>query len=172
MSEPMLKAVAGRQVLVGMATMALALVMAAGAWWIPGHAGYAGVGPNFLPWVVAGVLFVCGGLLAWQATHGGYRQMEAASGAERGDWKAVSWVVAGVLVNAALITSIGFVLSCALCFALAVRGLRQAEGRPGGSLRHALRDFGIGLAIAAPVFWLFRLLLAVNLPSLTGTSWI
>jgi putative tricarboxylic transport membrane protein len=121
---------------------------------------------------VAGALFVCGGLLVWQATHGGYRDMEEPSGAPQGDWAAVAWVVAGVLANAALITTLGFVLSCALCFGLAVRGLRLAEGRPGGSPLQSLRDVGIGLAIAAPVYWLFRVLLAVNLPSLTGTSWI
>jgi putative tricarboxylic transport membrane protein len=169
---PPLNSRPGRQALVGLGTVALAAVMAAGAWSIPGNAGYAGVGPNFLPWVVSCVLFGCGGLLVWQVARGGYRDMEAPSGAERGDWPAVAWVVAGVLLNAALITAIGFVLSCALCFAFAVRGLRRAEGKPGGSFMQSLHDAGIGLAIAAPVFWLFRVLLAVNLPSLTGTPWI
>lgn len=158
--------------MVGVGAIVLAGVMAVGAWAIPGTAGYAGVGPNFLPWLVSAVLLLCGGLLVGQAVQGGFRNMELPSGAERGDWRAVAWVVSGVLANAALITTLGFVLSCALCFALAVRGLRIAEGRPGGSVGHLVRDAAIGLAIAAPVYWLFRVLLAVNLPSLTGTSWI
>jgi len=35
-----------------------------------------------------------------------------------------------------------------------------------------LRDAAIGLLLAAPVYWLFAQLLAVNLPSLTATGWI
>ena len=41
----------------------------------------------------------------------------------------LAWVVAGVAANAALITTIGFILACTLCFMLAVRGLRAAEGK-------------------------------------------
>jgi putative tricarboxylic transport membrane protein len=36
----------------------------------------------------------------------------------------------------------------------------------------ALRDAGVGLAIAAPVYWMFTKLLAINLPGLTGTGWL
>lgn len=160
------------QVLLGAGVMAVGLVMAVGAAQIPGNAGYAGVGPNALPWFVSVVLIVCGALLLWQALRGGFREMEEPSGAPRADWVAGAWIVAGVLMNAWLITTAGFVLSCALCFTLAVRGLRIAEGKAGGSVVRTLTDLGIGLAIAAPVFWLFRMLLAVNLPALTGTNWI
>ena len=34
---------------------------------IPSDAGYAGVGPDFLPWLVSAALFVCGALLLRQA---------------------------------------------------------------------------------------------------------
>ena len=37
---------------IGIAALALAGVMAFGAAQIPSAAGYAGVGPNFLPWAV------------------------------------------------------------------------------------------------------------------------
>jgi putative tricarboxylic transport membrane protein len=33
-------------------------------------------------------------------------------------------------------------------------------------------DLATGLVIAAPVFWLFTKVLAVNLPGLTGTGWL
>jgi putative tricarboxylic transport membrane protein len=146
--------------------------MAWGARSIPSAAGYSGVGPNFLPWFVAAVLFVCGGWLVWEAASGGFRETEPPSGAERGDWPAIGWVSAGILLNAALITRIGFVFSCALCFALAVRGLRRAEGRPAGGLRQTAVDAAIGLAIAAPVYWMFTKLLDINLPGITGGGWL
>jgi putative tricarboxylic transport membrane protein len=44
----------------------------------------------------------------------------------------MAWVAAGVLANAALITTLGFILSCTLCFVLAVRGLRVSEGKAAG----------------------------------------
>jgi putative tricarboxylic transport membrane protein len=162
----------GQQLLIGAAVMAVAVLIAAGAWFIPGAAGYAGVGPNFLPWLVACVLFLCGVGLVRHARTGGYRDVEEPSGAPRGDWRAFAWVGAGVLANAALISTLGFVLSCALAFTLAVRGLRQSEGKPVGALRQVGIDAFTGIAIAAPVFWLFRHLLAINLPALTSSGWL
>jgi putative tricarboxylic transport membrane protein len=162
----------GHQTWIGVGVLVVGLAMAYGATQISSDAGYAGVGPNFLPWVVSVVLILCGILLVREARTGGYRSAEAPSGAAQGDWKAMAWVSAGVLLNASLITTIGFVLSCALCFVLAVRGLRLSEGKAGGSLRTTAIDLGVGLAIAAPVFWLFTRFLAINLPGLTASGWI
>lgn len=158
--------------LIALGALAVAGVLGWGAMAIPSDAGYAGVGPNFLPWVVAVALALCGAVLLWHALQGGFRDMDPPSGAERGDWTALAWVSAGVLANAALIERAGFVLSCALCYVLAVRGLRLAEGRAGGGLRRVLVDAVTGVVIAAPVFWLFTKLLAVNLPGVTGTGWL
>ena len=161
-----------RQTAVGAAVLGVGAVLAWGAVSIPGDAGYAGVGPNFLPWVGSAALVACGAWLLWEALSGGFRHMEPPSGAPRGDWVALAWVSAGVLANAALITTLGFVLACALCFVLAVRGLRLAEGRGGGGPRQWAIDGATGLAIALPVFWLFSQLLSINLPGLTGTGWL
>jgi putative tricarboxylic transport membrane protein len=160
------------QSLVGAGALVVGAVMAYGALAIPSAAGYAGVGPNALPWLVTVVLLVCGAWLIWEARSGGYREMEVPSGAAQGDWKAFAWVVAGVVANASLITVIGFILACTLCFALAVRGLRLAEGKPGGDLRQSVIDAVTGILIAAPVFWMFTKLLAINLPGLTASGWI
>jgi putative tricarboxylic transport membrane protein len=160
------------QTLVGAGAVLIGAVMAYGATFIPSEAGYAGVGPNALPWLVAVVLMICGAWLVWEARSGGYREMEAPSGAERADWHAAAWVVGGVIANASLITTLGFILSCALCFALAVRGLRSAEGRPDGGVKASLFDLVTGICIAAPVFWLFTKLLAINLPGLTSSGWL
>jgi putative tricarboxylic transport membrane protein len=161
-----------QQTLVGVGTLVVGAVLAFGATFIPSDAGYAGVGPNALPWLVSVVLIVCGAWLIWEARNGGFREMEAPSGAAAADWRAVAWVVAGVVANASLITVIGFILACSLCFALAVRGLRIAEGRPGGGWRQSLIDGLTGLMIAAPVFWLFSQVLAINLPGLTTSGWL
>jgi putative tricarboxylic transport membrane protein len=162
----------GHQALIGGGVLLVGALMAYGASTIPADAGYAGVGPNFLPWLVSVVLMICGALLVWEARSGGYRNAEPGSGAPQGDWVSLAWVSAGVLANAALITRVGFILSCALCFVLAVRGLRISEGKPAGDLRATLGDVGVGLALSAPVYWMFTKLLAINLPGLTGTGWL
>lgn len=160
------------QTLVGAGALLVGAVMAYGASAIPAHAGYAGVGPNFLPWVVSVVLLVCGGWLIVEARTGGFRDMEEASGAAKGDWVAFAWITAGVMANASLITTIGFILSCTLCFVLAVRGLRLSEGKPGGGVRQIVIDAVTGCLIAAPAFWIFTKVLSINLPGLTDTGWL
>lgn len=164
----------GGQLWVGCGVLAIGVVMAAGAAMIPAEAGYSGVGPNFLPMLVSVVLLVCGAWTIWEARSGGFRNMEAASGAEHGDWFGFAWMSSGLLANAALITTIGFILSCTLCFALAVRGLRHAQSDAPRSFdaKQTVKDLLIGAAIAAPVYWMFTKLLAINLPGLTSTGWI
>jgi hypothetical protein len=93
-----------------------------GATSISSEAGYAGVGPNFLPWVVAVFLAVCSAWLIWESMSGGYRNMPEASGAEKADWHAFAWVSAGILANAALINVAGFVVSCAHLFYFGCKG--------------------------------------------------
>jgi len=160
------------QLAMGVAAIVVAAVLAYGAANISSDAGYSGVGPDFLPWIVSAVLAICGVMLIWEVRTGGYRNMEEPSGAARGDWHALAWVAVGILANAALITTIGFILSCALCYLLAVRGLRISEGKPGGNAMQVLRDAVTGVLISAPTFWLFTKFLAVNLPGLTGSGWI
>jgi putative tricarboxylic transport membrane protein len=162
----------GPQLAIGAGVLALALLLAAGALSIPSEAGYAGVGPNFLPWLVAAALGLCGTLMLVHAWRGGWRRLEPPSGAARPDVPPVVWVAAGIVANATLITTIGFILACTLCFMLAVRGLRSSEGRPGGGLRQTVLDFVTGFLIAGPAFWLFTKVLGINLPGLSGTGWI
>jgi putative tricarboxylic transport membrane protein len=160
------------QTLVGAGTLATGAMFAVGALTIKSDAGYSGVGPNFLPWVVGLALLACGAALVYEARSGGYREMEPPSGAASGHWRGFAWVSLGILANAALITTIGFILSCALCFVLAVRGFKSAEGRLDLRPKALLIDAAIGVAIAAPVFWMFTQLLAINLPGLTSTGWL
>ncbi len=160
------------QLAIGVGTLVVGAGIGLGAIGISSEAGYSGVGPNFLPWVVGAMLVLCGLLLAREALTGGFRNMEEPSGAATGHWAGFAWVSAGVLLNAALITTIGFILSCALCFVLAVRGFKSAEDRLDLGLRALAVDAAIGFAIAAPVYWMFSQLLGINLPGLTSTGWI
>jgi len=160
------------QLLIGAGTLLGGLALAVGATQISSDAGYAGVGPNFLPWVVAVGLVVCGVLMMREARSGGFRNMDEPTGAASGHWSGFIWVSAALLLNAALITTIGFIASCTLCFVLAVRGYKSAEGRLDLSVRALATDAAIGFAIAAPVYWMFTKLLAINLPGLTSTGWI
>jgi putative tricarboxylic transport membrane protein len=161
------------QTLVGAGVSLIGLALGAGAVTIPSAAGYGGVGPNFLPWLVAVVLVACGVLMVREARSGGFRQLDLPSGAANAWWPGVVWVSAGMLANAALITTIGFILSCALCYLLAVQGMRRASAQAGaGAPGTLLADAAVGLAISAPVFWTFTKFLAINLPGLTNTGWI
>jgi putative tricarboxylic transport membrane protein len=161
------------QTLVGAAIVLTGLGLAGGAISIPSNAGYGGVGPNFLPWLVAIVLVVCGGLIVREARTGGFRELEPPTGADHMWWPGVVWVSAGLLLNAALITTIGFILSCTLCYVLAVQGLRRAQGQMApASPRTLAIDLATGVAISGPVFWAFTKFLAINLPGLTDSGWI
>lgn len=166
------------QTAVAVGTLAVAGLLAAGARDISSEAGYAGIGPNFVPWVVAAALAVCGLWLLWEALTGGFRNMEddgpvpEIEGDGKPCWIGFAAVSAGILLNAALITSLGFILSCSLCFVLATRGYRASQGHPDLRPATLARDLLVGLAISAPVYWLFTKLLAINLPGLTATGWI
>ena len=157
---------------IGAACVLVGIGLGVGASAISSDAGYSGVGPNFFPWVVACVLGACGFGLIWQAQRGGWAHRDEPDGAAHGDWHAFAWVSAGILLNAILITTIGFILSCTLCFVLAVRGFHVSQGKTNFGLRAWLRDTLVGAAIAAPVYWMFGKLLAINLPGLTNTGWL
>ena len=160
------------QTLVGVGVLLIGLSLAAGALTIPSAAGYGGVGPNFLPWLVSLSLLICSGFIIWESRSGGFRAMDDSEGGPAPYWLGFAWMSAGLLANAALITTIGFIFSCTLCFVLAVQGLKGAEGRNDRGFAALLKDTLIGMAIAAPVFWMFTQFLAINLPGLTSTGWL
>lgn len=160
------------QTLIGAGALSIAAVMGYGATFISSVAGYAGIGPNFIPWFVTIGLASCGIWLIFEAQTKGYKKLEEPSGAAQGDWTAMLWVAAGLLLNALLIERIGFILSCSLCFVLAVRGFRISEARTAGGIAQTLKDVALGFTIAAPVFWMFTKALKINLPGITGTGWL
>lgn len=132
------------QAAVGAAVVLIAGGLAFGAVSIPSNAGYGGVGPSFLPWLVAGVLAVCGAVLVWEALSGGFRSMDEPGGAARANKLAFVWVSAGLLLNAALIATVGFILSLHAVLraggARAAPGGRAAIGRLGAHLGDGRAD--------------------------------
>jgi putative tricarboxylic transport membrane protein len=161
-----------QQGLLGAGVMVLGFVFALGSRAISSEAGYGGVGPNFLPLVVGLGLIACGAGLLWEVFTGGFRQMDEPSGAAHGHWIGFAWMTAGILLNSLLIERIGFILACTLCYVLAVRGLRLSKDEGRGTVVAWLKDAAVGLAISAPVYWMFTKLLSINLPGLTGTGWL
>lgn len=82
------------------------------------------------------VLALCGVLIVREALTGGFRELEQdTEDSPAPYWPGFIWVSAGLLANAALITTIGFILSCTLCFMLAVQGCAGPVGRTPCSLQ-------------------------------------
>ncbi|MBO9679944.1 MAG: tripartite tricarboxylate transporter TctB family protein [Acidovorax sp.] len=161
------------QTIVGAGVLLVAVGMAFGALQISSEAGYGGVGPNFLPWLCTVVLAVCGAWLVWEARTGGFREASDPGGQPKADIGPLVWVSAGLLVNAALIGTVGFIISCTVCYVLAVQGLRRANRQPlAGAWSTWAKDVSTGLLISAPVYWAFTQFLAINLPGLTETGWL
>jgi len=145
---------------IGIAVLALSGFFLAGLSGISGEEGYAGLSPRFVPTLVAIGLAVCGALLTWQGVRGGFRNMpeeDAELPAAPHNFKGFLWVAAGLVLNMALIGTLGFVLSSTLMMVCVARGY--------GS-RRLVRDALIGLGLTLPMWALFEFLLGINLPLL------
>lgn len=148
---------AGAEIALSIGVLALGAGIAIGTAYLPSQGGYARIGPNFIPAVVAFGLIVSGAFLLYEALTGGWRSMpEPAERTEHAlHWGAFAWISAGLIAHMALMKWAGFVLAGALLFTCVARGF--------GSVRWP-RDAAIGLAIALGVFLFFVRVLNVSLP--------
>lgn len=121
---------------------------------LPAEGGYAGVGPNFMPGLVAAGLIALGAWLLYQALHGGWRDLPAQSGTFQA--RPFAWISAGLFVHMGLIGWAGFVIAGAVLFVLVARGFRS---------RRFLRDLAIGFVLALAIYLFFTQVLNVNLPA-------
>lgn len=148
------------EVVLSLGVLALGGFASVIAFRLPEAGGYARIGPNFVPKVVAGGLIVLGLWLLAELATGGWRDRVPDDAAERGEhafaWRAFAWVSAGLFAQMALIQHAGFVIAAAALFACVARGY--------GSARPA-RDVAIGFLIALGVFLFFVKLLNVGLPA-------
>jgi putative tricarboxylic transport membrane protein len=148
------------ELIISLAVLALGIAVAAGTTQLSAAGGYARIGPNAAPAVVAGGLILLGVWLLYEALSGGWRSAiphEAEAGGQpRFYADAFLWVSAGLFAQMLLIHRAGFVVAQAMLFLCVARGF--------GSTR-PIRDFAIGLALALGVFLFFIKFLNVNLPA-------
>lgn len=150
----------GAEVALSLGVLALGVLAAVVAFRLPEASGYARVGPNFMPKVVAAGLIVLGLWLLAELATGGWRDRVPDDPAERGEHAfhggAFLWVTAGLAAQMVLIRHAGFVLAAGVLFACVARGF--------GSARPA-RDAAAGLVLGVAVFLFFVRFLNVSLPA-------
>jgi len=144
----------GAEIALSIGVVALGVAIAAVTVTLPSEGGYAGIGPNFIPAVVAAGIILLGLWLSFEAFSGGWRKRPEQ--AERFEPRPFLWVSAGLFAQMALIGWAGFVVAGTALFACVARGF--------GS-RRALRDVCLGLVLALAIFLFFVKLLNVSLPA-------
>jgi putative tricarboxylic transport membrane protein len=142
------------EVALSLGVVALGVGVAAVTATLPSEGGYAGIGPNFIPAVVAAGMILLGLWLSFEAFTGGWRKR--AEQTEVFEARPFLWISAGLFAHMALIGWAGFVIAGTALFVCVARGF--------GSTR-LIRDSIIGLALALGVFFFFVKLLNVNLPA-------
>jgi putative tricarboxylic transport membrane protein len=142
------------EIALSLGVVALGLGVAGVTATLPSEGGYAGIGPNFIPAVVAAGIIALGVWLAAEAFSGGWRDAPA-----HPDTFAAApflWVSAGLFAHMALIAWAGFIVAGTVLFACVARGF--------GSRRVA-RDLAIALVITLGIYLFFVKLLNVGLPA-------
>jgi len=142
------------EIALSLGVLALGIGVAAVTATLPSEGGYAGIGPNFIPAVVAAGIILLGLWLAFEAFSGGWRNRGEQT--EVFEARPFLWISAGLFAQMALIGWAGFVIAAAVLFVCVARGF--------GSRRVA-RDLGIGLVMALGIYLFFVKLLNVNLPA-------
>ena len=148
------------ELILSLAVLALGIAVAVGASQLPSAGGYARVGPNIAPSVVAGCLILLGMWLTYEALSGGWRNAISDEPEARGEHAfhagAFIWVSLGLFAQIFLINRAGFVLAQAVLFAGVARGF--------GS-RKSFRDLGVGIVLGLAIFLFFVKFLNVSLPA-------
>lgn len=154
------------QIAVGVVIAVAAALLAWATWQLPAQPMQLDGGARLVPGLCAGVLCLCGGWLVWEALHGGWRHLPASTSAAHLQITPWVWVTAGLLLCALLMRQSGFVCAAALCYVLALQGLRAAD-QPGLGVRGArlVTDGVVGLLLAAVVYALFTKVLGISLPA-------
>lgn len=154
------------EVALSLGVVALGLGVAGVTATLPSEGGYAGIGPNFIPAVVAAGIIALGVWLAIEAFTGGWRSR--VDELQPFQPRPFLWVSAGLFAQMALIGSAGFVIAGTALFACVARGF--------GS-RRLVRDVALALVFTVGIYLFFVKLLNVSLPAgwlapLLGTAGI
>ena len=144
----------GAEIALSLGAVALGIGVAAVTATLPSEGGYAGIGPNFFPAVVAAGIIVLGVWLSIEAFSGGWRK--APEHPEVFERNPFLWVSAGLFAHMVLIGWAGFIIAGTALFALVARCF--------GSRRIG-RDLVIALVLTVGIYFFFVKLLNVNLPA-------
>ena len=148
------------ELVLSLSVLILGIAIAVGTSQLSSAGGYARIGPNVAPAVIAGGLILLGIWLCYQTLSGGWRNAIPDDPEARGEHRfypsAFVWVTIGLIAQILLIDRAGFVLAQAALFACVARGF--------GSVK-VPRDFAIGFILGLAVFLFFVKFLNVNLPA-------
>jgi putative tricarboxylic transport membrane protein len=148
------------ELVLSLAVLVLGIAVAVGTSQLSSAGGYARIGPNVAPAVIAGGLILLGIWLSYEALSGGWRNAVPDDPEARGEHRfyasAFIWVTVGLFAQIFLIHRAGFVLAQAVLFTCVARGFGSAK---------LPRDFAIGLLLGLTVFLFFVKFLNVNLPA-------
>ena len=148
------------ELILSLAVLILGIAVGAGTAQLSAAGGYARVGPNVSPAVIAAGLILLGSWLLYEALRGGWRNGVPDDPAQRGEHAfhtgAFLWVSVGLFLQIFLIHRAGFVLAQAALFACVARGFGSAK---------ILRDIAFGLILGVAVFLFFVKFLNVSLPA-------
>jgi putative tricarboxylic transport membrane protein len=144
----------GAEIALSLGVLALGILVAAVTATLPSEGGYARIGPNFIPAVVAAGLILLGLWLSYEAFNGGWRQRT--EHAEAYEPNAFLWVSGGLFAHMVLIGWAGFVIAGTVLFVCVARGFAG---------RRWARNAGIGFVLSLGIYLFFVKLLNVNLPA-------
>ena len=150
--QAMPKRVAIPELLIGIGMLAAAGAVLWQTMIIPLSPLYSKVGPTVFPYITTAGLFVFAVLLIVAAVRGGWQPEEEKETPT--DWRAMGFVVAGLIANLTLIHPLGFTAASVIMFVLVCYGF--------GS-RHTLRDALTGLILALAAYFGFAKALGVNI---------
>jgi putative tricarboxylic transport membrane protein len=148
------------ELVLSLSVLLLGIAVAVGTSQLSSAGGYARIGPNVAPAVIAGGLILLGIWLSYETLSGGWRNAVPDDPEARGEHRfqvgAFIWVTIGLFAQILLIHTAGFVLAQAALFACVARGFGSGK---------LPRDFAIGLFLGLGVFLFFVKFLNVNLPA-------
>jgi len=144
----------GAEIALSLGVLALGVGVAAVTATLPSEGGYARIGPNFIPAVVAAGIILLGLWLSFEAFTGGWRKRDEQS--EGFEPSPFLWVTGGLFAHMVLIGWAGFIIAGTVLFLCVARGF--------GSRRPA-RDLLIALGLSVGIFLFFVKLLNVSLPA-------
>jgi putative tricarboxylic transport membrane protein len=148
------------ELILSLAVLLLGIIVAVGVSQLSAAGGYARIGPNVSPAIIAGGLILLGCWLVYQALTGGWRNAVPENPSERGEhpfqWSAFFWISIGLSLQILLIHRAGFAIAQTVLFACVARGFGSTK---------LLRDAFLGFILGVAVYLFFVKFLNVSLPA-------